>query len=217
MITLQIILEALLITLALSTDAFATGFAYGANKIKMPFLSILIINIICSAVLGASLFFGSLIGNYIPGYITLIICVVILIILGLIKIFDSYVKNLIKRKQGIDKKIKFSLLNLKFMLNIYATPENADVNRNKILSAKESIALAIALSLDGLTVGLGTGLTDENPVRYIIIIAFSLITGILLIIFGRFLGNKLAQKISINLSWLSGLILIGIAIMKIFV
>ena len=133
MINLQIILEALLLTSALSVDAFVSGFAYGSNKIRIPFLSTVIINLICSAILAVSLFLGKVIGQFVPQIITLIICVIILIILGLIKIFDSLIKNYIKKKQGINKEIKFSLLNLKFILNIYAKPEDADTNRNKIL------------------------------------------------------------------------------------
>jgi len=216
MLNINIILEALLLTSALSLDSFASGFAYGANKIKIPFLSAVIINIVCSIILGISLFLGSAIGQFIPKTTTLVICVVLLVILGLLKIFDSLIKNLIKKKQGINKEIKFSLLSLKFILSIYAKPEDADTNQNKILSVKEAFALAVALSLDGLTVGFGAGLINQDALTYIIIIAFSLITGMIFLTFGKLLGNKLAQKTSLNLSWLSGLILIGLAITKIF-
>lgn len=212
----QIILEALLITTALSIDALVSGFAYGANKIKIPLVSLVIISIICSVVLGLSLFLGAFIGRYIPRAVTLIICVVVLIMLGLTKIFDGFIKNLIKRKQGINKEIKFSFFNIKFILTILAKPEDADTNSNKILSPKEAIALAIALSVDGLAVGLGAGLMNAGVVSYIVIIALSVIINLSLLMFGRFIGNKLTQKTSLNLSWLSGLILIGLALMKIF-
>lgn len=215
MFSFQLVLEAILITTALSMDAFVSGFAYGANKIKIPFISVIIINIVCSVILGISLFLGTFIGQYIPKMVTVVVCAVILIILGLIKIFDSFIKNLIKRKQGIHKEIKFSLFNLKFILNVFAKPEDADVNSNKVLSPKEALALSIALSLDGIAVGLGTGLINASIISYITIIAFSLITDAVFLILGRFIGNKIAQKISLNLSWLSGLILIGLAIMKI--
>ncbi len=50
-------IESLLLVLAVSLDAFVASIAYGTNKIKIPFVSATIINIICSSVLGVSLFF----------------------------------------------------------------------------------------------------------------------------------------------------------------
>ncbi len=49
-------IESLLLVLAVSLDAFVASIAYGTNKIKIPFASATIINIICSSVLGLSLF-----------------------------------------------------------------------------------------------------------------------------------------------------------------
>lgn len=217
MITFEMILQAIMITTALSMDCLVSGFAYGINKIKMPFLSVMIINLVCSAVLGISLFLGSIIGKYVPQIITLVLCVTILIVMGLIKILDSVVKSQVKKKKGIDKEIKFSFFNLKFIINILASPEDADIDKSKSLSPKEALVLAIALSLDGLAVGLGTGLISQSTISYIVIIAFSLITGTFFLILGRLIGKKIAQKTSLNLSWISGVLLIGIAIMKIFI
>ncbi|MCL2821937.1 MAG: manganese efflux pump, partial [Firmicutes bacterium] len=76
------ILEAFLLTLAISIDAFASGFAYGAGKIKIPILSILIITAIGSVFFGVSLFFGALIGQVIPSLVAQIVCSAILIGLG---------------------------------------------------------------------------------------------------------------------------------------
>ncbi len=56
-------IESLLLVLAVSLDAFVASIAYGTNKIKISFVSATIINIICSSVLGVSLFLGSVIKN----------------------------------------------------------------------------------------------------------------------------------------------------------
>ena len=50
-------IESLLLVLAVSLDAFVASIAYGTNKIKIPFVSATIINIICSSVLGGITFF----------------------------------------------------------------------------------------------------------------------------------------------------------------
>lgn len=198
----QIFLTAFLLTTALSADAFASGFAYGANKIKISFLSVTVINVVCTAVLAVSLFLGKAIGSVIPSVVTVAVCACILILLGLVKIFDGLIKKGF-RKSGST------------ILNLCANPEKADFDNSKTLSVKEAFFLAIALSLDGIAVGVGSGIAEQSLTLYTAIICFSFVTGAVLILAGAVLGRKLAAKTTLNLSWLSGLILIGIAIMKI--
>ena len=56
---LRIVLEAVAIASALSVDAFAAGFAYGTKQIRFSRRSVLVINLICSAIVGLSLGLGS--------------------------------------------------------------------------------------------------------------------------------------------------------------
>jgi len=197
------VLEAFLLTLAVSIDVFASGFAYGANKIKIPFWSVIIINLIGTSFIALSLFFGSAIGRFIPPVATMIICVTVLILLGLFKIFGGIIrKQLAKRKNTL--------------LKVCAAPEDADLDKSKVLSAKEAVLLAVALSLDGLAVGVGAGIANQNIIYYFIIIGFSLAMHLVLLPLGVLLGNRIVRKIKANLSWVGGLVLIAIAIMKIF-
>ena len=53
--------EAIILAGILSLDAFTAGFAYGSNKIKVPFCSVQIINMICSFSLGIALLLGNII------------------------------------------------------------------------------------------------------------------------------------------------------------
>jgi putative Mn2+ efflux pump MntP len=76
----------------------------------------------------------------------------------------------------------------------------------------EALSLAIALSFDGFAVGLGAALVEIN-VWYIIILSF--IIGILAIVLGSSFGNLISKKISMNISWLSGILLLVIAFLKI--
>ena len=92
--TLLVILEAGFLASALSIDAFAASFAYGSNKIKIPFLSAQIINLICTAILGLSLFIGTLVKQLIPSWLTTAICFTLLLVLGLIKLLDSLTKTI---------------------------------------------------------------------------------------------------------------------------
>lgn len=58
------VLEALLLVVALSMDAFVASFAYGAQRIKIPFSSAAIISVICTAMLAVSLLAGALLRHF---------------------------------------------------------------------------------------------------------------------------------------------------------
>ena len=211
--TLLIILEAGVLSSALSIDAFAASFAYGSNKIKIPFLSAQIINLICTGILGLSLLIGSLVKQLIPAWLTAVLCFALLFILGLVKLLDSLTKTIIRKYNAPHKELHFSLCNFRFVLSIYADPEKADRDQSKTISPAEAASLAIALSLDGLAVGFGAAMGNVNAWA---VVLWSLLTNTAAILLGALLGNKIAQKLSFNLSWISGAILILLAISKLF-
>jgi putative sporulation protein YtaF len=217
MLTIPLLLEALAVACALSLDAFVSGFAYGANRIKIPLASALVVNLICGATLAAALFAGGWIGAFIPPAAALTVCAALLILLGLAKIADSCFKALAARRPNMDTEIKFSLFSLKFILHIHAKPEAADADRSKVLRPGEAAALAFAVSLDGLAAGLGAGLADSGAAARLAVIGFSLIVEFLVLLAGGFLGRCAASRGRVNLAWLSGLILIGLAVWKLAV
>jgi putative sporulation protein YtaF len=161
--------------------------------------------------LALSLFLASVISPVLPPLITKIFCFLILFILGVVKLFDSSIKSVIRKHKGVTKQLKFSMFNLNFILNIYADPEDADTDRSRDLSPYEAVSLAIALSLDGLAAGFGAGLVNFSLIG---VFAFSIIFGILAILLGCHLGNKVAEKLSVNISWLSGALLAFLGVLK---
>lgn len=205
------VLEAVILVSALSADALIASFSYGVNKIKIPFSSVLIISVISTAILTAALYAGAALSNVITPLTASIISSVILISIGILKLADSLVKTLIRKHKSLKKDFKFSFLSLKFILCVYADPEDADTDASKSLSAREAIPLAFALSIDSLTVGIGAGMTDTN---FIMCIVFSIVFSVIAIFMGSFLGRKLAARTSLNISWLGGVFFIALAISK---
>ena len=203
--------EAALLASSLSLDAFTAGLAYGTNKTKIPFGSAQIINLICSAITGLSLFAGAALRPYLPQGLTLAIAFTVLFIIGLSKLLDSITKSIIRKHSRIHKKFNGSFLNFKFVLNLYANPEAADVDSSKSISPSEAVLLALSLSLDGIAVGFGAALANVNSLY---VLLWSLITDLLFLFAGHFIGQKIASKTQLNLSWLSGVVLIGLAISK---
>src|SRR5689334_16527089 len=143
------ILETVLLVIALSVDSFIASFAYGTSKIKIRFISVLILSGICSLTFALSLFLASFLSRLISSPATKIFCFLILLILGIVKLFDSSIKSIIRKHKGITKQLKFSMFSVNFILNIYADPEDADADYSRVLSPNEAVSLAIALSLDG--------------------------------------------------------------------
>ena len=204
------VLESMIIVTALSMDAFVASFAYGANKVKIPFSSVTVINVICSSILAVSLFFGSIVSSFIPEGITHLVCFFILMVLGLTKLVESIISWILEKKEDFNKNIKISFLGLDFHINIKPQKEEK-FDERKILGLKEASSLSVALSLDGLAVGFGAALANANSIQ---IVAFSLISDMVAVMLGAFIGNKVAEKISFNLSWLSGIMLMILAFLK---
>lgn len=211
--TFSAVLTSLLLVSALSLDALIAAFSYGVNKIKIPFRSVIIINLVCSGFLAAAVFAGKALSGVLSPKVSTAVCFTILLVIGLIKLSDSAVKGYIRKHKAIDKSFKFKFLSLKFILKVYADPETADADESKTLSMGEALSLAVALSLDSVTAGLGVGLTDND---YLMTIGLSFLMGAAAVVIGCFIGKKVAQKTSLNISWLSGVVFIGLAVSKLF-
>ena len=205
------IFESIIIAIALSTDAFIASFAYGSNKIKIPFSSMQVIAFICTGILGISLLLGTSLKPYLPGDLLKIGSFLILFLLGIFKLMDNIIKAIINKHAIIDKQIKFSLFSINFILNVYANPKEADLDESKTLSPREALSLAVALSLDSLAAGFGAALGNVNILAIIIC---SLIFSMISIKLGAFIGNKISDKVPFQLSWLSGILLISLAFLR---
>ena len=204
-------LQAAAIAISISIDALAVSFAYGCKKIKIPMPSLLIINAICTLVIGLSFLFGLAIVQYIPKWLAAGLSFSILLIIGLTKLFDSITKSIIRKYSQLNKEINLSIFNFKLVMRIYADPEAADVDISKSISVREAAVLAISLSLDGFAVGFGAAMIGVNGW---ILVLFALITGFSALLLGCWLGNKAADKLRFNISWLAGVMLIGLAIVQ---
>jgi len=174
-------------------------------------ISVQVISFLCTAVLGISLLLGTFLKPYLPSSILHVVSFAILFIIGVIKLLDNIIKSMIDKHAMINKQIKFQLLDLHFILNIYANPKDADIDNSKTLSPKEALSLAIALSIDSMVAGVGAALSN---VSILAVLITSLILSTLAVKLGELMGHKLGEKSPFGLSWLSGAILISLAFLK---
>lgn len=202
----------LLLVLSISLDSFVASIAYGTNKIKIPLKSALIIDIVSALVLGLSLTVGSLLKDFIPANTAVIFSFLILLGLGIYRLFECIFKGYILKRSNLQKPLTFKLFDFKFIMEVYADETKADFDNSKTLSSKEAFYLSMALSLDSLAVGFGCSLIYINPIEVIVV---CLIAGIMAIYIGGFIGRKFVEKLNLDLSWLSGVLLIILAFMRI--
>ncbi|MFA5575650.1 MAG: sporulation membrane protein YtaF [Tissierellaceae bacterium] len=204
-------MQSLILALSLSLDAFVVSLAYGTNKIKIPFISLVIINGICSIFLGSAILFGSQIRKILPQCITSILSFVILFVLGVYYLLESIIKSYLRAKLRNNEKVKIKLFDFWFIIDIYVDATKADLNDSKILDSREALYLALALSLDSLAVGFGSSLGGINFIQAILL---SFLIGMAFVRIGLGLGKRFAQKTNIDLSWLIGVLLMVLGILK---
>ena len=206
-------LQSLLLVISLCLDTFVASIAYGTDKIKIPFYSSIIINLVCSLFLGIALFLGDILNNFLPVNVATYLSFFLLLSLGVYRVFEVFCKNYIRKFSNKDKSLTFKFFDFKFVLQIYADEIKADYDHSKLLSAKEALYLSIALSLDSLAVGFGSGLGSVN---YVQVITLCFLIGMVSLILGSQLGGHFAKIINVNLSWISGVLLIVLAFMRTF-
>lgn len=183
---LEALLEIGILAAALSIDAFGAGFAYGISKTKIPLISGGITAGISSLMLILSILAGNAIGQLVPSGLTEEVCFCILFLLGVVKLFQKTGKK---------------------------EAQKADRNGDKRLSPPEAAVLGFALSVDSIAAGVGVGIQSGClPETFCI----SLAAGAAAIYCGSGMGSLLSEKSRMDLSWLSGALLILLAVMKLF-
>ncbi len=205
-------LQSLLLVISLCLDTFTASMAYGSSKIKIPFKSSVSIVFTCSLFLALSLIVGDFFKDYLNPNIAMWISFCFLFILGLYRLFEVFFKNYFRKISNIGMPLTFKIFDLKFILEVYADETKADYDHSQILSSKESFYLATALSFDNIAVGFGSSFGNVN---YLQVSVLSLIVGMIAILSGVAIGKYFANKSNVDLSWLSGVILILLAILKI--
>ena len=208
------IVELSVLVIALSVDAFAASFVYGADRVKIPVVSVLVIAGISSGILLLSLLLGSWAESWLPEWAVRQASFFLLFLLAVIKLFDSSVKSLIRKSGSIykemDKKLKVSVLNLHLILSVYADVEKANPD-DSILTPAEALSLGTALSLDSSLAGVGAGLVSGHLWAAVLL---SMAANMAAVAAGSSLGGNIARRINLNLSWISGALLLLLAFGK---
>jgi len=173
----------LALALAVSLDGLSAGMMYGVRKIRIPFLSIVIVSLCSAFVLFGSMSFGGLFVELLPERAAQWIGASILIGIGVWAILQM---RLTSRREAESAALEaaagppavtetlpaaeertllqWEIRQLGLIIRIWRTPSMADVDRSGVISASEAVLLGLALSLDSLGAGIGAALIGFPPV-----------------------------------------------------
>jgi putative sporulation protein YtaF len=202
----------ILIVTSVCIDAFFAAFSYGLGKIKIPALSVGIIAVFGAFAMMLPLLFSDFFARVVPEWLCPWIGFVIFFILGIIKVFDSLIKKILRKNSG-----NLHINKGGFVLEIYLDETKADKDQSKILSPKEAVSLATVLSVDCFAGGFGAMFLDP-PIALLASFVLILVEGFISVVLGEFLGKVVRKRPSgkeLDLTWLGGVIMLVIAFSRV--
>ena len=199
----------ILLVLATVTDTFLASLSYGSGGIRIPLSSALILSAVSTFMLSVSVSLSHTLGAFISPEVCTVISCAMLFMIGSVQLFQKGLKSLLKKHSGSGK-LSFKLLDIGFVVSVYIDETQADSDRSKTLSPRESLSLAAALSVDSVSGGIGAGFSEINILR-ITFLSFTLC--MLSVFLGGMLGRRINRK-GRDMSWVSGIFLILLALFK---
>lgn len=215
-----------LLSLALSIDSLGIGLSYGIRKIKISFGAMVIISFVTLIVCGFSALIGSVLPIIFNESFGVILGALVLAIIGGVIIYNSLEerkedKEPVKKEENTnsvkaEKKTIFSIF-IKAMgitINIIKEPEISDVDKSKVIEAKEAFYLGLALCLDSVGAAVGSGAIGTKPWLFAVLIC---VFQLMFLLFGSMIGGKIKIKGGKKhiAGVLSGVVLIVIAVINI--
>lgn len=171
------VISIVILALAVSLDGFGVGVMYGIRKIRIPFLSIVIISLCSGIIILGSMYLGVIMLQFLPQTAAKMIGALILMVIGVWAIIQM---SLQKNNDSVDDKIlsekriiHIEIKSMGLVIDILRTPTKADVDRSGNISASEATLLGIALSLDAFGAGIGAALIGFSPLITSLVIAIS--------------------------------------------
>lgn len=205
------ILQAGALTLALSLDTFTASLALGAQKIQMPVLSKIMLSLTCSLSLWVAMILGETAGDWITPHFAAWIGCAVLVLMGTVRLCDSLLKRFLQRCCEKREGVMVRFQNLEIFLRVCVDSTQADFNGSQSLSVIEAVSLAAALSIDGLAAGFGAGMLEQNCWM---VLGMALTVNLLMSQIGWKLGRRFSERAKGDLSWLAGVVLITMGLLR---
>ncbi|MDE5917553.1 MAG: sporulation membrane protein YtaF, partial [Oscillospiraceae bacterium] len=119
--------ENILLVAAVSVDALLASFAYGADNIKIPFLSAAVISATGTAVLMLSMLLSGVADAVIPSDAGRWLGFIILMCIGMVSLFQNALKTFLRNKSR--KNLSFSISGVGFVVSVFLDETKADTDK----------------------------------------------------------------------------------------
>ena len=203
------ILPVALFLLAVSFDSLTAGLAYGSTRVHIKPVAGIFLVCIPSASIALMTKIGSFLFAAIPDFALSILSFLLLFILGIEKLMESLIRYLADKYPVKVGNWACRIRQMNIIFTIYFSPEDANTQDTQVLSGKEAFFLSLALSLDSIL----TSMAFSGRLPSMLILFFlAALFHFLLFLAGFVFGLILARKCSLDLSWLSGLFLLLLAL-----
>lgn len=212
-VLISLFFRALLFAAALSLDTLVAAATLGAQKIDLPFRSLLGMSFVCSAGLTLSMWLGDAVGGWMTAEQAKMLGSLVLIVLGAVRLCAGIIKKGLRKLCEENRSIQLHFAKLTVFLKVCVDSAQADFNRSQSLSLWEAMSLAAALSLDGIAAGFGAGMLRGN-IWIIAGLSFAVQFGAAKI--GWILGKQLSRKSDRDLSIAAGCVLILLGLGRAF-
>ncbi|MFS0558341.1 sporulation membrane protein YtaF [Brevibacillus sp. 179-C9.3 HS] len=223
-------LALLLVSLAISMDSVSVGLTYGLRKMRMPFLSLVVVSGCSFAVVYGVMLVGSSLTEWFTPEIGKYIGAAVLILMGLFTLWrliairsgteaqESTAAGstavVVAEKQEEPEPIvllsQFRIFGV--MIQILKDPSKADADRSGHIMGWEAVMLGLALSLDAFGAGISLTFLGYSPLLVALCIA---VMSALLLVVGIALGRRAGKaRWLTRLTWLPPILLICIGVAK---
>ena len=195
--------------LAVTLDSLTAGLTYGTRKVRIQPLSYLILICIPALFITAANQLGTLLACLLPPQVLPWISFLLLFLLGISKIIESLIRRLAAKHPSLTRNWGCKIKQINIIFTIYLSPEYANGEDLQILSAKEALLLSLALSLDSILVGMAF---TTDAVSWVFLFLLAVLFNLLFFLIGYLAGHILCHLFHVDLSWLSGLLLLLLAL-----
>ncbi len=199
----------LIFLVAVSIDSLTAGLTYGTQRVQIKFPAYLILTCVPAVFITTANRIGSSLSLLIPASALPVLSFTLLFILGCSKLSESLIRLLARKHPSLTRNWGCKIKQINIIFTVYLSPEDANQEDLQVLSPKEALLLSLALSLDSVLVGMAF---NTGPVPAAALFILSAIFNLTLFAAGYGLGHLVSSVLHIDLSWLSGLFLLLLAV-----
>ena len=203
------IMPVLLFMFAVSIDSLTAGFSYGTSKVRIKSISAVFLVFIPAVSITLMTRIGTLLFSFIPVRIFSVLSFLLLFFLACEKLIESLIRHLAGKYPNNVGNWAYKIKQVNIIFTIYFSPEDANKQDVQVLSAKEALFLSLALSLDSILASMAFSCQVSSLLFFFLLAIFF---HFFLFLSGYMLGLAVSRKFTIDLSWLSGLFLLLLAL-----